>query len=90
MLVKDYFESEIANKPYKYQTKLNMVRCLRKLELWDMEYETLTPAICWERIDGIINQNVKRTYAGFVRNIFTELLMAVNITSTYSLVCIRV
>jgi hypothetical protein len=62
MLVKDYFESEIANKPYKYQTKLNMVRCLKKLELWEMEYETLTPAACWERIDGIINQNVKRVY----------------------------
>jgi integrase len=70
MLVKDYFDSEISNRPYKYQTKLNMVRCLKKLELWDLEYETLTPAICWGRIDGIINQNVKRTYAGYVRNIF--------------------
>ena len=70
MIVKEYFELEIANRPYKYQTKLNMVRCLKKLELWDMEYETLTPAICWERIDEIINQNVKRVYAGYVRNIF--------------------
>jgi hypothetical protein len=70
MLVKEYFELEIANRPYKYQTRLNMVRCLKKLELWEMEYETLTPAICWERIEGIINQNVKRTYAGYVRNVF--------------------
>jgi integrase len=70
MLVKEYFELEIANRPYKYQTKLNMVRCLKKLELWEMEYEILTPAICWERIDEIINQNVKRTYAGYVRNVF--------------------
>jgi hypothetical protein len=59
MLVKEYFELEIANRPYKYQTRLNMVRCLKKLELWEMEYESLTPAICWERIEGIINQNVK-------------------------------
>ena len=43
MLVNEYFESEIADKPYRYQTKLNMVRCLRKLELWDMEYEPLIP-----------------------------------------------
>ena len=70
MLVKEYFELEIADKPYKYQTKLNMVRCLKKLELWEMEYENMTPATCWERIDGIINQNVKRVYAGYVRNIF--------------------
>ena len=70
MLIKEYFDLEIANKPYKYQTKLNMIRCLKKLELWEMNYETLTPAICWERIDGIINQNVKRVYAGYVRNIF--------------------
>ena len=70
MLVKEYFELEVSNKPYKYQTKLNMVRCLNKLDLWGMEYESLTPALCWERIDGIINQNVKRVYAGYVRNIF--------------------
>ena len=72
MLIKEYFELEVANKPYKYQTKLNMVSCLKKLELWDLEYETLTPAFCWERIDGIINQNVKRVYAGYVRNIFNN------------------
>ena len=70
MLVKEYFELEVSNKPYKYQTKLNMVRCLKKLELWEMQYESLTPALCWERIDGIINQNVKRVYAGYVRNVF--------------------
>jgi len=70
MLISEYFEKEVSNKPYKYQTKLNMVRCLKKLELWEMQYETLTPAHCWERIDGIINQNVKRVYAGYVRNIF--------------------
>jgi len=70
MLVREYFELEIANKPYKYQTKLNMVRCLKKLELWEMDHQNITPAICWERIDGIINQNVKRVYAGYVRNIF--------------------
>ena len=57
MLVKEYFELEVSNKPYKYQTKLNMVRCLKKLELWEMQYESLTPALCWERIDGIINQD---------------------------------
>ena len=65
MLVKEYFELEIANRPYKYQTRLNMVRCLKKLELWEMEYETLTPAVCWDRIDGIINQDqlgIQRIY----------------------------
>ena len=70
MLVSEYFEKEVSNKPYKYQTKLNMVRCLKKLELWGMEFETLSPAVCWNRIDAIINQNVKRVYAGYVRNIF--------------------
>ena len=45
MLIKEYFELEVSNKPYKYQTKLNMVRCLKKLELWEMQYESLTPAL---------------------------------------------
>jgi len=25
MLISEYFEKEVSNKPYKYQTKLNMV-----------------------------------------------------------------
>ena len=70
MKVSEYATEVINSRPYKYQTKLNMVRCLRKLELWELEYETLTPAVCWDRIDAIINQNVKRVYAGYVRNIF--------------------
>ena len=70
LLISEYFEREISNEPYKYQTKVSMVRCLKKLTLWDLEFETLTPAFCWEQIDEIINLNVKRVYAGYVRNIF--------------------
>jgi hypothetical protein len=29
MLVKEYFELEIANRSYKYQARQNMVRCLK-------------------------------------------------------------
>ena len=70
MKVSQYYEKEISNRPHKYQTKINMVRCLKKLELWDMDYELITPSLCWNRVEGIFNQNVKRVYAGYVRNIF--------------------
>jgi hypothetical protein len=43
MLVSKFFEEFISDKPYRYQTKVNMVRCLKKLDLWDMEYEEVTP-----------------------------------------------
>jgi hypothetical protein len=70
MLVSEYFEGTVSNKPYKYQTKLNMVRCLKRLGLWHLEYAEITPNLCWERIDSHFNMNVKRVYAGYVRNIF--------------------
>ena len=70
MKVSQYYEKEISNRPYKYQTKQNMVRCLKKLELWDMPFDSITPALCWTRLEGIFNQNVKRVYAGYLRNIF--------------------
>jgi len=64
MLVSEYFEGTVSNKPYKYQTKLNMVRCLKRLGLWHLEYAEITPNLCWERIDSHFNMNVKRVYAG--------------------------
>ena len=36
MKVSQYYEKEISNRPYKYQTKQNIVRCLKKLDLWDI------------------------------------------------------
>jgi hypothetical protein len=50
MLVSQYFEEFISDKPDRYQTKVNMVRCLKKLDLWDMEYESVTPNLCWNRL----------------------------------------
>ena len=70
MLVKQYFEESISDRPLRYQTKINMVRCLKKLELWNLPYSQITPSFCWNKIEGIINQNVKRVYAGYIRNIF--------------------
>jgi len=87
MLVSQYFEEFISDKPYRYQTKVNMVRCLKKLELWDMEYESITPNLCWNRIEAIINQNVKRCYSGYMRNIFDysfkQMPVVMGISKTY-------
>jgi integrase len=70
MLVSQYFETNITIKPLRYQTLLNMERCLKKLELWDAPLETITPSLCWKKLETLLNQNVKRTYSGFIRNIF--------------------
>lgn len=87
MLVSEFFESFIQEHPYRYQTKQNMVRCLKKLELWDLEYESITPNLCWSRIEMIINQNVKRCYSGYMRNIFgysfNQMPVVMGIPKTY-------
>lgn len=89
MLVKQYFEESISDKPLRYQTKINMVRCLKKLELWEVPYDQITPSLCWNRIEGIINQNVKRVYAGYVRNIsnynHSQIPLVMGIARTYDL-----
>ena len=89
MLVNEYFEEEISQRPLRYQTKLNMSRCLKKLELWDLEYSKVNSQLCWNKIEGLLNQNVKRTYAGYVRNIFgysqKQIPVVMGISKTYDL-----
>jgi integrase len=89
MLVNEYFEEEISQRPFRYQTKLNMIRCLKKLELWDLEYSKVNSQLCWNKIEGLLNQNVKRTYAGYVRNIFgysqKQIPVVMGISKTYDL-----
>ena len=89
MLVNEYFEEEISQRPLRYQTKLNMIRCLKKLELWDLEYSKVNSQLCWNKIEGLLNQNVKRTYAGYVRNIFgysqKQIPVLMGISKTYDL-----
>ena len=89
MKVCDYFEMVVSNRPYRYQTKINMERCLKKLELWDIPYEEVSPKLCWTQIEKIINQNVKRTYAGYLRNIFgydkSQIPIVMGIARTYDL-----
>jgi len=89
MLVSQYFEEAISQKPLRYQTKINMVRCLKKLELWDLKFTEVTSQLCWQRIESLLNQNVKRTYAGYVRNIFgysqKQIPVVMGISKTYNL-----
>jgi integrase len=52
-----------------------------------MEYESVTPNLCWNRIEGILNQNVKRCYSGYMRNIFDysfkQMPVVMGIPKTY-------
>ena len=89
MLVSEYFEETVSQKPLRYQTKINMVRCLKKLGLWGLDYSKINSHLCWQRIEGLFNQNVKRTYAGYIRNIFgysqQQIPVVMGISKTYNL-----
>jgi integrase len=89
MLVSDHFREVVSIKPLKYQTLVNIERCLKRLDLWDMDIATITPTICFRRLEGLTNQNVKRTYSGYVRNVFDYTLKQIpivqGISRTYDL-----
>ena len=89
MLVSDHFKANVASKPLKYQTLINMERCLKKLELWGMDITEITPTVCFRKIEGLLNVNVRRTYAGYVRNVFDYTLKQIpaimGIARTYDL-----
>ena len=88
MLVSEYFEGTVSNRPYKYQTKINMVNCLKRLGLWDMEYTQITPNLCWERIDSHFNMNVKRVYAGVFKQVWIPRINVTTMTIFFTLTCL--
>jgi integrase len=89
MLVKDHFENFIQNHAYRYQTKINMKRCLTKLGLLDIPYSEVTPNLVWTRLEGILNINVRRSYSGYIRNIFgytfNQMPVVMGMPRTYDL-----
>lgn len=70
MKVSKHLEDVFASKGYKYQTKINMIRCLKAMGLYDMDVKEVTVSVVTDRLETYINQNVKRVYSGYCRNIF--------------------
>ena len=61
----------------------------KKMELWEMDKSKVTPSLCWKRLEGLLNLNVKRTYSGYIRNVFgytqEQIPFTMGIARTYDL-----
>jgi integrase len=73
MLVKEYVDQIVQNRPYKYSTKQTLYRDIQKMGILDMELEEVTSAFIRDVVDRIRNHNSRRRLYITARSIFKEV-----------------
>ena len=73
MLVKDYVDQIVQNRPYKYATKQTLIRDIKKMGIWEMDINDVTSAHIRNVVDSIGNHNSRRRLYITARSIFKEL-----------------
>lgn len=73
MLVKDYVDQIVQNRPYKYATKQTLIRDIKKMGIWDMEVENVTSSHIRNVVDSIGNHNSRRRLYITARSIFKDI-----------------
>jgi integrase len=73
MLVKDYVDQIVQNRPYKYATKQTLIRDIKKMGIWEMDINDVTSAHIRDVVDSIGNHNSRRRLYITARSIFKEL-----------------
>jgi integrase len=73
MLVKDYVDQIVQNRPYKYATKQTLIRDIKKMGIWDLDVNDVTSAHIRDVVDSIGNHNSRRRLYITARSIFKDL-----------------
>jgi integrase len=73
MLVKDYVDQIVQNRPYKYATKQTLIRDIKKMGIWDLEVENVTSSHIRNVVDSIGNHNSRRRLYITARSIFKDI-----------------
>jgi len=73
MLVRDYVDQIVQNRPYKYATKQTLIRDIKKMGIWEMDINDVTSAHIRNVVDSIGNHNSRRRLYIKARSIFKEL-----------------
>ena len=73
MLVKDYVDQLIQNRPYKYAYKQTLVRDIKKMGIWDIELNEVSSARIRDIVDRQSNHNSRRRLYITARSVFKDL-----------------
>jgi integrase len=73
MLVKDYVDQLIQNRPYKYAYKQTLVRDIKKMGIWEFPIQDVTSSYIRDVVDSIGNHNSRRRLYITARSVFKDL-----------------
>jgi integrase len=73
MLVSEYATKTINNRPLKYGTRQSYFKIIKSLGIWDLEIESLSPALIYDKVDAMRSHNVKKNVFICLRSVFRDL-----------------
>lgn len=73
MLVSEYAENVINNRPLKYGTRVSYIKIIKSLGIWDMEISDLNCALIFDKVDQMRSHNVKKNVYICLRSVFKDL-----------------
>ena len=73
MLVSEYAQKVISERQYKYQTRQSYVKGIKAIGIWDMEVDSLSPQLFYEKLDSIPNLNTRRSITIVCKSVFKDL-----------------
>ena len=60
MLVSEYAQNVINNRPLKYGTRQSYIKIIKSLGIWDTEISDLNCALIFDKVDQMRSHNVKK------------------------------
>ena len=73
MLVKEYVDQLIQNRPYKYAYKQTLIRDIKKMGIWDFDIEDVTSSYIRDVVDSQSNHNSRRRLYITARSVFKDI-----------------
>lgn len=73
MLVSEYAQNVINNRPLKYGTRQSYIKFIKSIGIWDMEISDLNCALIFDKVDQMRSHNVKKNVYICLRSVFKDL-----------------
>ena len=73
MLVSDYAQNVINNRPLKYGTRQSYIKIIKSLGIWESDISDLNCALIFDKVDQMRSHNVKKNVYICLRSVFKDL-----------------
>jgi len=73
MLVSEYAQNVINNRPLKYGTRQSYIKIIKSLGIWETEISDLNCALIFDKVDQMRSHNVKKNVYICLRSVFKDL-----------------